>query len=345
MFSIVVPLWNKRPTIRATVASALAQSLDAFELIIVDDGSTDGGMAALAGIADARVRRILQANAGPGPARNRGMAAARYDWIAFLDADDIWLPDHLAELDRLRRRFPEAGLIGAAYKCSDPKGGWSAPESGPRRLETIDYFDRVAARGWPFCTSSVAVPIRSYRELGGFCDAPVAQDSEYWARIALDRPVAVSSRVTAVYRLGTGGISDTARSLWYGRPLRRPRDLGPSVALLLDRRAGIRSPALRAAVDRYIDGRFRLCVRRSARLGDLATLRAVPALFLRPPEPTERIILALARLPRPLATALYAAGFALKALLRRLGKARSRLSLRRAAPAALAPPILEALAE
>src|ERR1051325_11534551 len=115
MFSVVVPLWNNRATVRETVASALAQHFADFELIVVDDGSTDGSVETLAGMDDPRLRIVRQANAGPGPARNAGIAAARADWIAFLDADDLWLPDHLAELDRVRTRFPDAGLIGTAY--------------------------------------------------------------------------------------------------------------------------------------------------------------------------------------------------------------------------------------
>jgi glycosyltransferase involved in cell wall biosynthesis len=318
MFSIVMPLWNKRHTIAVTVASALAQTYRDFELIVVDDGSTDGGIDRLAAFSDTRIRKLVQPRAGPGAARNTGIEAARHDWIAFLDADDIWLPDHLAELDRIRVQFPQAGLIGTSFISSDRNGGYRLPARAEERIEAIDYLERVGGGEWPICTSSSAIPKSSYIALGGFGGAPAAEDAEYWARIALERPAAASRRVTTIYRLGTGGISDTARSLWFGRELRQARDLGPSVALLLQRYPGIRSAEMRGTIDRYIDRRFQDCVRRSARLGDFRTLRSLPGLYLRPPPAADRLILAIARMPPPVARAVYGLGFKAKALLRLL---------------------------
>src|SRR5687767_11003972 len=89
-FSVVVPLYNKRSFIRRAVVSVLSQSFTDFELIVVDDGSTDGSFEEIRDIADPRLRLIHQRNQGEGLARNTGMAAARGVWIAFLDADDMW---------------------------------------------------------------------------------------------------------------------------------------------------------------------------------------------------------------------------------------------------------------
>ena len=326
MFSIVMPLWNKQHTVATTVASALGQTFEDFELIIVDDGSTDGSMEVLSGFDDLRIRRMAQPNAGPGAARNAGIAAARHDWIAFLDADDIWLPDHLAELDRVRVRFPDAGLIAASIILSDRDGSYRLPVSNGHRIETINHFEAASRGKSLFTTSSVSIPKTSYLAFGGFGDAPAGQDMEYWARIALDRPVALSSRVTTVYRIGTGGIGDTVRNLWWGRELRQMSDLDPSVALLIERAPDIRCPALRQAVDRYVDHRVRTCVRSSARLGDLRTLRSLPRLASRPLAPGDRLIVAAARLPRPVALVLYSIGFRLKAFIRSLRKIRPRHS-------------------
>jgi len=230
MFSVVIPLWNKRHTVAATVAGALAQTWGGFELIVVDDGSTDGSMAMLDRFDDPRIRRIGQANSGPGAARNRGMAAARHDWIAFLDADDLWLPDHLAELDRIRLRYPDAGLIGSSFdvRLRDAR----RPVAQPRqvRIERVDYLERVGRGEVLFHTSSAAISRRTYQALGGFCDAPVGQDIEYWTRIGLDRPMAVSNRVTSIYVSGTGGITDTLRSPCRGRELREAGDIAPGIA-------------------------------------------------------------------------------------------------------------------
>jgi len=334
MFSIVMPLWNKQDRVTATIATAIAQTWRDFELIVVDDGSTDGGMAEVDRLRDPRILKLRQPHAGPGAARNAGIEAARHDWIAFLDADDIWLPDHLKELDRIRVRFPKAGLIGTTILRSDRKGRYCAPQAKERRIEWIDYFELEAADAWPVTTSSAAIPKRTYEELGGFGNAPCGQDIEYWARIALDRPVAISNRATAVYVLGTGGITDMVRSPCIGRELRHWSDVHPALVPLNEGRA-LATKNRGGVIDRYIDQQFQLCVRNAARLGDVKTMRALPRLYLRPPPPRDRLLLALARAPSPLALAAFRLGFRLKSLLRALKHGRERLSrssARNAAP-------------
>jgi len=301
MFSVVVPLWNKRHRVAATLASALAQTWRDFELIIIDDGSTDGGMEETARFDDARIRRLRQANAGPGAARNAAIRAARHDWFAFLDADDLWLPDHLEELDRIRRRFPDAGLIGTTILRSDRGGRYRLPACREDRI-----------------------PRRTWEALGGFGDAPCGQDIEYWARIALDLPVVVSRRATAVYVAGTGGISDTVRSPCLARELEHWGDISPAMALLRDRGADRRSAALSRSIDRYIDRQYRNSTRQAAGLGDLRTLRSLPRLYLRPPPLSDRLLLALARGPAPVARAGFAIGLKLKALLRAMRRRSGR---------------------
>src|SRR5919112_584138 len=109
MFTIVTPVFNKREMLREAVLSAVGQSYREFELILIDDGSTDGSLESVADIDDPRLRILRQANGGASAARNAGLAAARHPWVAFLDADDWWLPGHLAELDRIRSHHPDAG--------------------------------------------------------------------------------------------------------------------------------------------------------------------------------------------------------------------------------------------
>jgi glycosyltransferase involved in cell wall biosynthesis len=310
MFSIVMPVWNKRDFVAATLAAALAQSFRDFELIVVDDGSTDDSVAIIRGVADPRIRIIAQANAGPGRARNAGIEVARHDWIAFLDADDIWLPDHLAELDLIRTCHPDAGMIGTAFVVGDRDGACVLPPRSGHPIGEIGYFD--GAR--PFITSSAAIPRRSYERFGGFGDVVPGEDCEYWARIALNAPIVASRRPTAIYRMGTGGITDSLGSPWRGRPIVSVADLAPTVALLVERYPAMACPRLRATVDRFIYRKLRVCMRTAARFGDLATLRALPAVYRSPLPLEDRMILAAARLPAPLARGAHRVGFRLKAL-------------------------------
>jgi len=93
--SIVIPLYNKAPYVRRALDSIAVQTFADFEAIIVDDGSTDMGAAVVANYSDPRFRLIRQENAGPGAARNAGIAQAQGEFIAFLDSDDEWLPNYL----------------------------------------------------------------------------------------------------------------------------------------------------------------------------------------------------------------------------------------------------------
>ena len=109
--SVVVPLYNKAAYITRCLESICQQTFDDFEVLAVDDGSTDGSGEVAARTADRRIRVISQRNAGEGAARNRGITEARAELIAFLDADDAWEPGFLQAVIQLSQRYPEAGLF------------------------------------------------------------------------------------------------------------------------------------------------------------------------------------------------------------------------------------------
>lgn len=116
-FSVVIPVHNKVRHVAATVESALAQSHEAHEVIVVDDASTDGSSDLLARLDHPRVVKLYRDTPGPGgyAARNLGIERATGDWIAFLDADDLWEPDHLAGLAGAIARHPEAGCAATRF--------------------------------------------------------------------------------------------------------------------------------------------------------------------------------------------------------------------------------------
>jgi|GEM_PF-493804 len=251
--SIIMPLYNAADYVLRSAASVFAQSVKDFELIVVDDGSTDNGAALLSDAydSDPRLRIITQANSGVSAARNRGLAEMRGDLAAFLDADDEWMPEHLEDILAIAERFPDAGLLGTGYRqiC---RGGYVS-EIGVCGTEpelVQDYFS--AARSVPFGSllhiSACAVTKEAYDRLGGFMEnEPYGEDAEFLARYAFYFPVACHPRVTAVYHreIPTSAMGRCARK-WKGDlpPLVRSYPLWAGIELA--------DPARLKSLERYV---------------------------------------------------------------------------------------------
>jgi len=106
-FSVIIPTYNRREFLKKAVDSVLSQTFKNFELIIVDDGSTDDTQSLLDWYQESRIKYIYQKNHGVAHARNRGLEKTRGEWVAFLDSDDWWLPRKLERADEYINRFPE----------------------------------------------------------------------------------------------------------------------------------------------------------------------------------------------------------------------------------------------
>jgi glycosyltransferase involved in cell wall biosynthesis len=193
--SVVIPLYNKAESVLAVVGSVLRQSYGDFELIVVDDGSTDSSASLVAGIRDRRIRLLAQANAGPGAARNRGLGEAGGEYIAFLDADDEWEPGFLQlAVDALDGHL-ECGAwvsghaVGPERASQGPRnrrmgltgGAWRLPHHAPPKALKF-YVD--------FCHSSCVVARRSLvRRYGGYYDAgrsTYGEDSYLWLMFVMN---------------------------------------------------------------------------------------------------------------------------------------------------------------
>jgi glycosyltransferase involved in cell wall biosynthesis len=192
----VVPLFDKAAHVAAALKSIAGQTRRPHGIIVVDDGSTDGGDGIVERLALPGLRLIRQANAGPGAARNAGIAAAETPFVAFLDADDIWLPHHVERLARLEAQF--SGMALYANRIA-PLGAPGADAQVPdARLE-----DYAAAwlDGLIVSTIGAMVDRRKAQDVGGFSTAAHrGEDLALWLKLTRGRPMAMGGCVGALYR-------------------------------------------------------------------------------------------------------------------------------------------------
>lgn len=201
--SVVIPLYNKERYIRNTIGSVLGQTHAMFELLVVDDGSTDAGADIVRRMQDERIRLISKSNGGVSSARNVGISEARFEHIAFLDADDRWNPDHLQKLAQLITDFPDAGLYCTGYRYVEPGGESRRPvwDGVERRGYVSRFFYSMTQSDLLVATAStVCIPKSTFRQVGQFpVGEALGEDQDMWARIALSRPVVFEPASTALY--------------------------------------------------------------------------------------------------------------------------------------------------
>lgn len=181
--SVVIPLYNKQREIGAAVRSALAQTRLPQEIIVVDDGSTDGGAEAVRAIRSPLVRLVRQPNAGVCAARNRGIEESTGEYIALLDADDAWEPGFLAEIAAMIREFPGCGLYCTAFSIISHDGTYPAPTPSERGV--VANFFRESAHRYIAIPSASCIPRRVFDTVGLFPEGmKIAEDLYMWIRIA-----------------------------------------------------------------------------------------------------------------------------------------------------------------
>ncbi|MBR3411538.1 MAG: glycosyltransferase [Bacteroidales bacterium] len=204
-FSVVVPLYNKETYIRRTLESILTQTFVDYELIVVDDGSTDDSFATasnfLAGNIKSKV--VKQKNKGVAVARNNGVSLSHGEFICFLDSDDWWEPSFLEEMDRLIRMYPDAGLYGTAFFLIKNGKKKVAPIGVDNEFCSgyINYCQTYARTlCMPISSSSVAIPKVVFNEFGGFRGGiSLGEDFDLWIRIALKNQVALINKPLSNY--------------------------------------------------------------------------------------------------------------------------------------------------
>jgi len=203
--SVVIPLYNKGPYIVRALNSVLFQTFQDFEVIVVDDGSTDDGAAIVRGFGDSRIHLIQQGNQGVSAARNRGVSAAKAELIATLDADDEWMPKHLEIIIRLRDKFIDAGAYATSYIIQEQNGRKRKPDykalpHPPWEGIIPSYFLSAALGHYPLNSSVLCIKREVFWEMGGYpIGVSYGEDADLWGKIAIHYPIAFSWEIGAIY--------------------------------------------------------------------------------------------------------------------------------------------------
>lgn len=189
LFSVVVPCYNKANVISITINSVLAQTYSDYEIIIVDDGSTDDSIRIINSYQDSRIRLIKQNNSGVSITRNKAIEESNGVWIAFLDADDWWQPDYLKSLKNMSLLEPEISVLTSNFSSKPTSQYWPPLTSKPPTKLTYRIIDNIPKafnqNRTPFFTSSVCVR-RKYLMEEDYIFAPNisnGEDLDLWFRL------------------------------------------------------------------------------------------------------------------------------------------------------------------
>lgn len=198
LFSVVIPLYNKVDTIERAVRSVVAQTCTDWELIIVNDGSTDGSLAVVKHLAtEFRIKIIDKPNGGVSSARNAGANAAVGEYIALLDGDDIWYPRHLERMRKSISRYPDIKFFGAGYERITGKCVYfTIPWGG---CKVIDVFSMLRY-GQPINSSTVVIEKGAWHHIGGFdLRYSFYEDFEFFFRLGMHTKCCVIQKIDSVY--------------------------------------------------------------------------------------------------------------------------------------------------
>lgn len=205
MISVVIPLYNKEKQIANTLHTVLKQTYQDFEIVIVNDGSSDNSVVEVEKIQDSRIRIIHQQNRGASAARNKGIEEAKYNLIAFLDADDEWKPEYLETQYNLSLKYPECSVFVTNYEFKDPNGLITKTKISNLPYDTVDglltnYFEVINCSHPPITSITIMVKKYAIKEIGGFLvGATLGEDLITWAKLAVKYKIAFSKKVVAVY--------------------------------------------------------------------------------------------------------------------------------------------------
>lgn len=204
--SVIIPVYNGETTIRETIESVLNQTFTDFELIVIDDGSTDSTWEAIAQISDPRIQAFSYPNCGSNASRNRGLEKSSGTYISFIDADDLWTPDKLESQYRTLQDCPEAGLAYSWTDCIDESSQFLRPDS--RATFSGDVFAPMLLAHFLSNGSNPLIRRQVFQKLGNFDETlKFAEEWEMYLRVARHYPFVVVPKPQILYRQSANSMS------------------------------------------------------------------------------------------------------------------------------------------
>lgn len=208
-FSVIIPLYNKERFVFNTLKSVLNQTFTDYEIIVVNDGSTDHSISVIEQINDKRIKLFHQKNQGVSVARNKGIELAQADYICFLDADDFWYPHFLQSFYELIQKYRSYAVFSAAFEV-ETKWKTFVPlysiDASEKDL-VVDFFD-ASKKECVLWTSCVVLHKQVFKQVGTFDPTiRIAQDTDLWIRIGLEFPVVFSWDVLAIHKYDANSLA------------------------------------------------------------------------------------------------------------------------------------------
>lgn len=212
-FSVVISVYNKEKYISATLKSVLEQSFTDFEIVILNDGSTDNSEKEILKFKDSRIRYFSKKNQGAGAARNFVINEAKYDYIALLDADDYWKPFYLEEQAKLIADYPKESVFATSIEVMKKSkifpSEYSLTDLQPNEIRVVNFFSASFLNS--ILTSSSTVLHKDVFKKVGNYDPSIksGQDTDLWVRVGLEYKVVFLNKSCAVYNYAVGSLSNT----------------------------------------------------------------------------------------------------------------------------------------
>ena len=219
VISVVIPVYNKEKFIANTIYSVLNQTLSDFELIIVDDSSTDKSLSIIDSIKDKRIKTYSIKNSGVSKSRNYGVEKSSSNLIAFLDADDLWKNNHLEQLYKLYLENPNCGMYAMSYIKNINFKSYKKSYFGLSNFSGIlENFFTSSSVDCIASSSSVMIPLNVFKKINGFNEnLKKREDTALWIKIALNYKIAFSTITTVEIVITEHGnhLSKSHENPWY----------------------------------------------------------------------------------------------------------------------------------